>query len=355
MAKKKKEEIQDETSLDSTNSTQSEETKGDDNKPVINKKFAKLADYKKKINFQEVKYKPQEWINMSDAFKSVCNLPGIPVGHISMVFGKSDTGKSTMAMELGAYAQKQGILPVFIITENKFSEERAEKMGIDWDSALLFKGVRTIEEGGRLVKQILDDQEKGNLKHDVVFIWDSIGATPTEAELINREDEESGGAMMLAARVIKEQFQRYLAYRINGTRLENFPYTATLFVVNQGYLSPPNIQMGKRNTTIEPYGGEGMYLACTLVFRMGGVMTRSSKVDVKKKVNGVETSVKFAIKSAIEVQKNHITDVSTKGTLVCTDTGFILDDKDVIDNYRKEVAPEWNLEYDKYWDNVSLE
>lgn len=351
MAKKKSEELPEEVS---TENTSKEKNDGAD-KPVINKKFTKLADYKKKIDFKEVKYKDQEWINMSDAFKSVCNLPGIPVGHISMVFGKSDTGKSTMGMELGAYAQKQGILPIFIITENKFSEERAEKMGIDWDNALLFKGVRTIEEGGRLVKKILDDQEKGDLKHDICFIWDSIGATPTEAELNNREEEESGGAMMLAARVIKEQFQRYLAYRINGTRLESFPYTATLFVVNQGYISPPNLQMGKRNTTIEPYGGEGMYLASTLIFRMGGVMTRSSKVDVKKKVNGVETSVKFAIKSAVEVTKNHITDVSTKGILVCTDKGFILDDKDVIDNYRKEVAPDWNLEYDKYWDTVSLD
>jgi len=271
-----------------------------------------------------------------------------------MIYGKSDTGKSTMATELAAYAQKQGIVPVFIITENKFSESRATQMGVDLENSILFKGVKTIEEGCLLIKNILDDLDNPKLKDfkfDVCFIWDSLGATPTKDELERKEDEGEGGAMMKAARVMKEEFQRYLVHRINGTRAESCPYNATLFIVNQGYMSPPNIQMGKRNTTIEPYGGDSLYLPSTLVFRIGGVMTRSAKVDATR--NGEKMN--YAIKSGILLEKNHITETSAKGTIICTNHGFILDDKTAMDEYKKQYAPDWNLEYEKGWDTVSID
>lgn len=335
--------------------TQNESTTPQEKKaPVLNKSFSVLKDYKQKINFVETKYKPQEWIDMSPAFKQTFNLPGIPVGHMCMIYGKSDTGKSTMAMELAAYSQKQGMVPVFIITENKFSEERAEKMGVNWEQALLFKGVKTIEEGTQLIKRVLDDLDdpkQKDFKFDVVFIWDSVGATPTKSELEKKEDEEEGGAMMKAAKVLKEEFQRYLVHRINGTRAETCPYNATLFVVNQGYTSPPNLQMGKRNTTIEPYGGDSLYLPSTLVFRMGGVMTRSSKVDAIR--NGEKMN--YAIKSGVLLEKNHITETSAKGTIICTNHGFVLDDPKALDEYKKKYAPDWNLEYDKNWNSVSTD
>jgi RecA/RadA recombinase len=94
---------------------------------------------------------------MSPAFKEVTRLAGLPVGAITQVIGKSNSGKSTLAIEAAAHAQKQGILPVFIITENKFSFERAESMGVDFESAIVHSGVKYIEEGCTYVKQILDD------------------------------------------------------------------------------------------------------------------------------------------------------------------------------------------------------
>ena len=350
--KKKLDDELEETSVESTD--QATEKKGKE-KPVLNKTFASLKDYKAKINFVDTKYKPQEWIDMSPAYKQIFNLPGMPVGHMSMVFGRSDTGKSTMAMELAAYAQKQGMVPIFIITENKFSEKRAEQMGVDFEKALLFKGIKTIEQGVLLVKQMLDDLDdpkQPEFKFDPVFIWDSIGATPTKDELDRKTEEgEGSGAMMKAAKVIKEEFQRYLVHRINGTREETCPYNATMFIVNQGYMSPPNLQMGKRNTTVEAYGGDGLWLPCTLIFRMGGILTRSSKVEATRQGE----KMNYAIKSGILLDKNHITETSAKGTIICTNHGFVLDDPKALDEYKKKYAPDWNLEYDKNWDYVSVD
>lgn len=334
-----------ENSVENTEESNENTSKSSSEKPVLSKKFGKLSDYKAKISFKEIKYKPQEWINMSPAFKEVTKLPGLPTGHVIMNYGKSDTGKSTMGLEAAANAQKQGILPIFIITENKFSEERGEKMGVNFQDAITYKNVATIEEGCRIIKETLDAQEKGDCPWDILFIWDSIGGTPSEKELGKKEDGESGGGMMVTARVLREEITRYIGPRINATRNEAFPFTSTMIVINHAYTAPPKMPGGP--PSLEPYGGDGIYYVSTLVFRTGGIMGRSSKVTATKA--GDEFA--FALKTDLVVQKNHITNVSTsKAKILCTNHGFILDDKDSIAEYKKEYASDWDLKYDEYWD-----
>jgi hypothetical protein len=55
------------------------------------------------------------------------------------------------------------------------------------------------------------------------------------------------------------------------------------------------------------------------------------------------------------LEKNHITETSAKGTIICTNHGFILDDKAAMDEYKNKYAPDWNLEYEKGWDTVSID
>ena len=54
----------------------------------------------------------------------------IPMGHISLLRGHSDTGKTTALLEAAVSAQKMGVLPVFIITEMKWNWEHAAQMGL---------------------------------------------------------------------------------------------------------------------------------------------------------------------------------------------------------------------------------
>jgi len=83
----------------------------DKKKMEISKKFAKMESITDKIDFKQVKMKPQEWINMSTAFKETLRQPGLPMGHASMVYGHSDVGKTTMAVELGTFATKTRNIP----------------------------------------------------------------------------------------------------------------------------------------------------------------------------------------------------------------------------------------------------
>ena len=69
MAKKSTKKVGDENLDNLDNSVESNDGSPAKEKPVLSKKFGKLSEYKAKINFKDVKYKPQEWINMSPAFK----------------------------------------------------------------------------------------------------------------------------------------------------------------------------------------------------------------------------------------------------------------------------------------------
>ena len=90
------------------------------------RKSFNLSNFKKKKGFSNasVKFKEQGWIPLSKAFQDITSLPGIPTGHITLLRGHSDTGKTTALLEAAVNAQKLGILPVFIITEMKWSWER---------------------------------------------------------------------------------------------------------------------------------------------------------------------------------------------------------------------------------------
>jgi len=314
---------------------------------IKEKKQFSLADFKKNIKHEEVPKKPVSWIPMSKAFQETTHLPGIPEGHISMVFGRSDVGKTTMLVELAVSAQQNGIIPVLIITENKFSKERAATMGLDIENCILKDGITYIEEGLDFMNKILDHQEEGDLPQDIVFLWDSIGSTPSRAEFLANK-EGKGRAMMETAKLLREKIHRYIWHRITATQKQDFPYNATAFFVCGAY---PQSAPGQSQPSLVHSGGDGIYLAATLAFRMGGVMSRSSKVTAVKDGN----EVGFAIKSALVVDKNHITNVTSKGKIVCTDHGFIMDDKKAIDEYKKEYKDDWDLNFDKFWDSVTAD
>jgi len=97
----------------------------------LKSKFDLNAFKDKKGLKQNVKFKEQEWIPLSSAFQDVTSIPGIPMGHIVLLRGHSDTGKTTALLEAAVSAQKRGIMPVFIITEMKWSWDHAKMMGME--------------------------------------------------------------------------------------------------------------------------------------------------------------------------------------------------------------------------------
>ena len=168
----------------------------------------------KKLLNGTVKFKEQKWIPFSKALQDSISVAGAPVGHITLLRGHSNTGKTTALLELAISAQKMGILPVFIITEMKWSWEHARTMGfqlndvvdettgevVDHDGFFIYKdrsSLGTIEDVAEFIADLLDEQKKGNLPYDLCFFWDSVGSIPCRlsVESNKNNNEWNAGAM----------------------------------------------------------------------------------------------------------------------------------------------------------------
>ena len=74
--------------------------------------------------------KPMEFITLPEAFVNATKLPGIPKGELSIVYGWSNTGKSTLINCIIASCQSSGILPVIFDTESHFDFKYAVDCGM---------------------------------------------------------------------------------------------------------------------------------------------------------------------------------------------------------------------------------
>ena len=124
-------------------------------KKPIKKKTSDFSSIRKKFSSSD-KYKEQKYFDLGESFQKATGIPGPAIGQINMLLGHSDTGKTTALIQTAVDAQKKGILPIFIITEQKFSFEHAKQMGLEtnyieevdestgeieayWDGFLLYK------------------------------------------------------------------------------------------------------------------------------------------------------------------------------------------------------------------------
>ena len=314
----------------------------------LKKSFNIDAFKKSKFLDQSVKFKPQRWIKLSEAFQDVISLPGIPMGHISLLRGHSDTGKTTAMLEAAVAAQKMGVLPVFIITEMKWNWEHAQQMGFEMEPVvdtetgeiIDYKGfflyidrgaLNTIEDVAAFIADLLNEQAAGKLPFDLCFFWDSVGSIPCRLSIESNKNNNEWNAG-----AISQQFGNFINQKVILSRKENQPYTNTLVAVNKVWVAKPNSPM--EQPKLKNKGGDTMFFDSSFVITFGNVSNSgTSKIKATKDGKDVE----FAKRTKISVDKNHVTGVQTKGTVTMTVHGFIADDKKAIDLYKKEHSKDW--------------
>jgi len=295
-----------------------------------------------------VKFKPQRWIPFSPALQEALSIPGIPMGHNSMVRGKSNTGKSTMTIEVAVNAQKMGVLPVLIITEMKHDWEHWKKMGfqiedivdeetgeiIDQNGFFIYRdrsSLNSIEDIAEFIIDLLTEQKKGNLPYDLLFIWDSVGSIPCQMSI-----EQGKNNPMWNAGAIATQFGNFINQQIVMSRKESSKYTNTLFIVNKVGVAPALTPMSQPRMTNK--GGDTFYYDVSLCLTFGNVTNAgTSKINATKDKKKVE----FALRTKIACDKNHINGITTMGTIVSTVHGFIKDDPLAIKKYKDAYSHEW--------------
>ena len=301
----------------------------------------------KNLSSTSIKMKEQRWIPLSPAFQSCLSIPGVPIGHITLLRGHSDTGKTTALLEAAVSAQKMGILPVFIITEMKWNWEHARQMGLQFEEVADadgevgdYKGffiyvdrerLNTIEDVAAFIADLLDEQKNGRLPYDLLFLWDSVGSIPSRlsVESNKNNNEWNAGAM-------SQQFGNFINQKIVLSRKMSQPYTNTMLAVNKIWVAKAENIMAQPK--MKNKGGDTMYFDSSLIITFGNV-TNSGTNKIKATKNGKE--VEFAKRTKIACDKNHVNDVTSTGKVIMTAHGFIDDDKKAIDAYKKEYAKDW--------------
>ena len=296
----------------------------------------------------KAKFKDQEWIPLSDAYQEITSVPGIPMGHIVLLRGHSDTGKTTALLEAAVSAQKTKILPVFIITEMKWNWEHAKQMGlqidevidketgeiVDYTGNFIYvdrETINTIEDVSSFILDLIDEQKKGDLPYDLLFLWDSIGSVPCEMSIKSNKNnnEWNAGAM-------STQFGNSVNQKITLSRKESSPFTNTLVCINKVWTLKAESPMGKPKLMNK--GGYAMWFDSTFVVTFGNIMSAgTSKIKAIKDGKQVE----FAKRVNVQIDKNHINGVTTRGRIVMTPHGFILDNDKALKTYKEQNAQAW--------------
>ena len=313
----------------------------------VRKSFS-LAKFKEKKGFgaENAKYKEQTWIPLSKGWQEATGLPGIPQGHITILRGHSDTGKTTSLLECSVACQKMGILPVLIITEVKFDWQFARSVGFQYeevvdeetgevtgyDGFFLYADrgtLGTIEDVASYIADLLDEQAKGNLPYDICFLWDSVGSVPCRMSV-----ESKGNNAQWNAGALSQQFGGFIDQKIILTRKQSSPYTSTLVVVNKIWNQVENAftgQVGIRNK-----GGEALYYDASLVVNYGNP---GSAGTAKCLARVAGNDLCWGKRTNIGIEKCHLSAVYHKGKAIMTAHGFIPEGE--AEKYKAEHKKEW--------------
>src|SRR5437879_3750155 len=134
----------------------------------------------------------------SIAVDSALGIGGFPRGRICEIFGPESSGKTTIALQVVAQAQKNGGMAAFIDVEHALDPIYARKLGVDVDNLLVSQpdyGEQALEITGALIAS-------GSID---VLVVDSVAALVPKAEL----DGEMGDSHMgLQARLMSQALRK---------------------------------------------------------------------------------------------------------------------------------------------------
>jgi len=134
----------------------------------------------------------------SISLDAALGIGGFPRGRVSEIFGPESSGKTTIALQVVAEAQKKGGMAAFIDVEHALDPIYARKLGVDVDNLLVSQpdyGEQALEITAALVAS-------GSID---VLVVDSVAALVPKAEL----DGEMGDSHMgLQARLMSQALRK---------------------------------------------------------------------------------------------------------------------------------------------------
>ena len=224
----------------------------------------------------------KEWISTGSRWLDsiVCRgqLAGIPVGKIVEIAGLESTGKSYMAAQVAANAQKDGIDVIYFDSESAIDPGFLEKAGCNLDN-LLYVQATSVE----FVLETIEDLLVSN-ENRMLFIWDSLALTPAISDV--EGDFNPLSSMAVKARILAKGMSKLTVPIANSQ--------STFLVLNQ---LKTNITRSPSEALTTPYmttGGKALIYAYSLRIWLTGRKAKASFVTDDKGFRiGSEVKVKL--------------------------------------------------------------
>ena len=197
----------------------------------------------------------KEWIPTGSRWLDsiICRgqLAGIPVGKFTEIAGLEATGKSFMAAQIAANAQKMGMNVVYMDSESAIDPGFLERTGCDLEN-LIYVQAQNVEHVLETVETVLDSGAERTL-----FIWDSLALTPTVSDV--EGDFNPNSTMAVKARVLSKGMSK-LTVPIANTK-------SAFLVLNQLKTNIPQGPNARIIAMTTPYitpGGKSMHYVYSL-------------------------------------------------------------------------------------------
>jgi len=227
----------------------------------------------------------KEWIPTGSRWLDsiVCKgrVAGIPVGKVTEIAGLESTGKSYMAAQVAANAQKTGKLVVYFDSESAIDPDFLSRAGCDLEQ-LMYIQASSVEFVLETIEELL-----GATDDQLVFIWDSLAFTPSVSDVEGDFNPQS--SMAVKARILAKGMSKLV--------LPIADKQATLIVLNQlktNIPQGPNARIVAMTTPYTTPGGKAMHYSYSLRIWLTGRKAKSSFIEDDKGFRiGSEVKVKL--------------------------------------------------------------
>ena len=237
--------------------------------------------------------KPEDFVVMPEShpWRQLTGLMGLPYDIITQIAGAPDSGKSTLAGQAMAAAQKQGVYVILWDVEKKFDKLRYEKQFGGNAADLLLVSTTTIRKGAgaifKYIRTILDADSKAK----IFVVHDSVGGSISRARA-DREMDDEKNAQPGSEAVENSDYMRHVV-----ATFDKYPGQISWLLINQMTMKIGTMPGKSRS------GGEKISFHSSLILEMTRIQ------DLTKITKGVK--VKTGIISRAKIAKNHLSQSET--------------------------------------------
>lgn len=219
-------------------------------------------------------------------WRTLTGLKGLPFDIITQIAGAPDSGKSTIAGQFMAWAQKQGVYVVLWDTEKKFDRTRFEKHFGGQADDLNVVATTIIRKGAGAMLKYVNTIMEADPKAKILLIHDSVGGSVSRARAEREMDDEKNSQPGSEA-VENSDYMRHVV-----ATFDKYEGHIALVLINQmtHRIGP---MPGKSRS-----GGEKISFHSSMIIEMTRVQ------DLTKVTKGVK--VKTGIISRAKIAKNHL-------------------------------------------------